>query len=606
MWKKRNPACNTVADVVLANNPEYKTIDEFLAPPDTTYVTNMDKVADRIKAAIKSNEHITVFGDYDADGITSTAEFKEIFSAFKYENYTIRHPERMAEGYGMSETVVDEFESGLLITVDNGISAYKAIEKAKDKGLFVIVIDHHPMNDGGVLPPADILVDPNAIPGSSFSGFCGAGLVYVLAEKLLKNHVKALTRIRCLATIGTVADVVPLKRDNWQIVHDGIKDITTFNGRSTGLKALMQSYGCDELCTVKDLSFSVIPAINAWGRLDNTGAKKAYDMITYDGPMCAAIAMAEVMHGVNDKRKEIVTEDMDKVHENMRIHSLYGDSPMVVYEPGIPEGVVGIIAGRIAGELDVPAFVFTDSSEPGLLKGSARTARDINLKTLMDANAGLLHTYGGHPKAAGITIEKDKLGEVREAFNKTLADNNGGSGFEDYYYDLEITPSQIPQMMAELERFAPYGEGNPPLIFKVTDYELKPSYKGYYTLMGASRNHVKFWNSMASAIGFDMASKYISLGNFVRTTERGISEGDLPESMSAYTKTDDGKNIKLTDLPRRLDMLGELTLSHYKDRRNGAQHISNQIELVDFLPKTSAQNETPLAKILRQQAEAQA
>ena len=546
---QRRP-CRSVLDVVLANAG--KTAEEFFEYKTKDYfIKDMNEAAAMIRNAIFNDQKITVVGDYDADGVTSSAILKLTFDALGGD-VVIRLPKRFSEGYGLSEAIIDEIDSGLLITVDNGIVAVDAIKKAKDKGLKVIVVDHHLGPDDGILPPADILIDPNAIEDSAtFNTYCGAGLSYKLAEQLLGSNHPLMKKIISLAAIGTIADVMPLIEDNRNIVEAGLRYMVTDSGRTSGLAALLSECAIEKYLTAKSIAFSIAPAINAPGRLMDDGAMLSYELLSFEGSRDKATTLAKSLIDMNNKRKLLATEGTKKVEDNITVNCLFGDAIMTVYEPKLPEGLVGIFAGRIAEKYGVPCIILTDSENPEVLKGSARSAGGVHLKNVLDAHAELLVKYGGHAEAAGLSVKRCDFERFRTEVMDGIECSHKAS--DAIYYDLEITADQIIPTNNELEQYAPYGVGNPEIVFSIKGVPLVPGGPaGHYSLMGDQKQHLRLFSKGAELTAFGMAEKFLSANK-----------------------------------PMTIDVVGTLTKKSWHSK------ITNQVEVIDFeaikeeVPKTS-------------------
>lgn len=525
--KKRRTECNNIKDVVLANVG--MTEEEFLTPHKKYHIKDLDRAASIIRRFIASNQNITVVGDYDCDGVCASAIMKLAIDALG-GRIKIRLPKRFSEGYGLSEKIVNEINDGLLITVDNGIAAAGAIQKAKDKGLTVIVTDHHLAPEDGILPPADITIDPNVIPDSAdFTGYCGAGIAYKLAIELLGSSHNLIPKLTSIAAIGTVADVMLLVEENRLIVQEGLKSMVTYKGRTTGLGALLEACRMDKYISAKDIGFKIGPMINAAGRMRDDGAETSFEALSFNGDFETAQKMAAELFAINEDRKVAKDEGLEKVHKNIIDNCLFGNSPMLIYEPDLPEGLVGIFAGKIAEEMHTPCFILTDSEEEGILKGSARTYGEVNIKDLLDACSKYLYKYGGHAEAAGLSVHKENLEKLQDALSEAMpeideADNNV------VYYDLELSANNIGKAIDELDQFAPYGTGNPEIVFLIKNFELSPRVGGYYKTMGDKQQHIKLLGVQASALGFDMTEKYTDMGkpkciNIVGTLSRNYFMG---------------------------------------------------------------------------------
>lgn len=509
--KKRNPSINSVLDVVLNNTG--KTTEEFFDDETREYsIDRLSEAAARIKDAVFNSEKITVVADYDADGITSAAIMTLLFQTFGAAP-TIRLPKRFSEGYGLSEKIIDEISSGLLITVDNGITAIDAVKKAKEKGLDVIIIDHHLGPDDGVLPEADIIIDPNAIENSAtFSSYCGAGLSYKLACEMLGNNHPILKKMISFAAIGTVADVMPLIADNRNIVKEGIKSMVTKAGQTSGLYALLNECCLEKYLTAKNIGFKIGPILNAPGRLFDDGANKALKVLTFDGTNFEAQKLAQQLIALNEERKNLAKDGAALVEQNIKDNCLFGDCPMTIYQPGLPEGLVGIFAGKIAEKYGVPCIIVTDSEEEGILKGSARSVAGIHLKNLLDKNAHLLERYGGHAEAAGLSLRVENLEEFRYAIQEGVEIPEPVSSATEY--DIEISSDNINETIDRLEEYGPFGEGNPEPIILVKDLSLYPvpqgdsEFSSFARSIGENKEHLKLMGNGIELIGFDMTQKF--------------------------------------------------------------------------------------------------
>ncbi len=503
---KRDSA-TTIAQVI-ARNTGYKSLEE-LEGKVSYWIDKLEEAADRIKKAIRNKELITIVGDYDADGVTSTAILYMVL-LFLGANVRYRIPHRLSEGYGINMNIIDEIDSGLIITVDNGIVAFDPIKAAKDKGVSVIVTDHHIPAESGELPEADIVIDPH-IPGTAdFENYCGAGIAYKLA-KLLTDDKKLLAKISCFAAIGTVADVMPLVEENRQIVKEGIKNMTTYGARTTGLYSILHAADLETNMTATDIAFKIGPMINACGRLFDDGADIAIKAIIYDGKYDENIGIQ--INEYNETRKKKVKEGVEAAYNNIAMNCLHGDIPLVVYEPSIEEGIVGIIAGRLTEEKQIPTFVFTDSREPGIYKGSGRSAGGVHLKNLLDACSDTLYKYGGHAEAAGVSVKADDFEAMKEAFQENCPELIGATDSEDTYYDLEIKANEIDDTLKELKKYEPFGEGNPRPVFLIKGFQLSPRYSSTYKTLGDNQEHLKLFGVGCSAIAFGQVDRYHELSD---------------------------------------------------------------------------------------------
>ena len=472
----------TSIEEVILRNTGYATIEEFTNPDKDYFIKDLDKAADRIKKAIATKTPITIVGDYDVDGVTASSimymTLKEMGADVR-----VRIPHRLSEGFGLNEVIIDEIDKGLLITVDNGIAAIGAVQKAKDKGLEVIVTDHHePVMENGkkVLPNADLIIDPHAIDDQAqFNGYCGAGIAYKLSSVLVTDKTFN-DKMSCFAALGTVADVMKLVEENKLIVRKGLKNMITPGHRTDGLEGILSRQFCNEFLTETDIGFKIGPMINAAGRLIDDGAKKPLEVMVTDGLKYKNYHIADELFDLNNKRKQIVEEALPVFEKEIAEKHMENDLPLVLYKPGIPEGVIGIIAGRLAEKYDAPTLVFSDSEDPAIIKGSGRTGRGVNLKELLDMSPEQFYKYGGHAEAAGISILKSNFENAKKALQSNCKVPLGYVKDDTTYYDLEIDAKDMPEVYKKLTEYGPFGEGNAQLSFKVKNFEItkKEKYDG--------------------------------------------------------------------------------------------------------------------------------
>lgn len=548
-WTKKDSA-STIIEVVERNTK--MNIQDFLNPEKDPYLTGLNETVDFIKNEISKGTAISIIGDYDCDGITSSTILSLAFTEASGKEPFVRIPRRFSEGYGLSMKIIDEINEGLIVTVDNGIAAIEQVKEAKKKGLKVVVIDHHlPVkNEKGevVLPDADVILDPHAIPGSSFSDYCGAGLAYRVAKLLIPNN-PLLTPLCALASIGTVADVMPLVGDNRNIVINGMAAVNSRN-ITTGLHLLLEELGI-EWVSEGDYGFKLGPVMNAAGRLLDDGPIDVVNVLktNFDPTdMHNAIALDDLHEQVktlvknNEKRRELVRSSMLEADELMKKEVLR--RPIVLYNPNFSEGIIGIIAGQLAEQYQTPAIVFTDTKTEGILKGSGRTYGNVHLKDLLDSVSQYLLGYGGHAGAAGLSVKYEDLYDFKIALNGKLKDVDFGVDAEHLSYDLEIPLSDVASSLKELDKYAPFGEGNPQIRFKVTGFECSPVNGKFSKPMGPHMEHIRFYGKDVSAVGFDLAKRYQSDGE-----------------------------------PKIMDFVGMLGNNYFKGR------AYNQIEVIDYKKK---------------------
>lgn len=559
-WEKKD-SCSTIRDVFL-RNVGAKNIDEvngwFKKSREDGY--RLDGIDDACDLITRSKDgRVTIIGDYDSDGVNASAIAYLTLKRLGFKDVHVRIPRRFSEGYGLSEKIIDEIDSGLVITVDNGIAAIDEIKKAKAKGLSVIVTDHHlPVTDG-VFPPADIVIDPKAIDGSSdFDGYCGAGVMVKIARRLLGND-PYIKKLFPFAGIATVTDVMPLREENYVFVRESMPSLITPGMVTTGLYALVCALNLNRNVSSKDIGFKIGPTINAASRMKDDGAIDALRLLCFDGPYEKAIEMAEALIKANDERKEAKKEGLQKARKVIEDECLFGDAPLVINVPDVQPGIVGILAGELAEEYRVPVFVMSGDD---ILKGSARSFGGYDIKKELDKISDTLLGYGGHVGAAGFSVEKDKF----EAFKDALQENFLESDYKEevaddtILYDLEIDAKDIPDAVKEVRQYEPFGEGNPEIVFKVNGFDAVPRYGAYYKTIGDG-SIAKLYSVNATAIGFGLGDRF----------------SDPKE-------------------PVKADMIGILSENYFGSTKE------NQIEFLDFFQKKASIVETPLAKRLKAMA----
>lgn len=480
-------------------------------------IQNLALMAMWIQAYVSQNAPITVIGDYDADGVCATGGLYLLLRELGADNVHLRLPKRMSEGYGLSEKIVDEIKAGVVITVDNGIAAIPAIHKAKEKGLVVLVIDHHqPKVEHGtvILPEADLIVDPHIpdslickgnLDPSTFDGYCGAGLVYKLAQCMIPNTA-TLSRISAFAAIATIADVVPLIEDNRNIYHDGIQSIR--NRQITpGLQCLVNMLQSNNIVTEEDIGFKIAPMLNAPGRLYDDGAMKSLQTLIVGNYMAASM-MAQELHEINEQRKIKKEEAVARAMQYIQDNNLVTKNPIVMCDPQTEEGIVGLVAGAICESFHTSAIVFTKTAHG--LKGSARAADYNNIKESLDFFHNLfpdiLSKYGGHKGAAGLSIPESGLFVFQSEMQKIMGSPQKKPDFIEY--DIEISSADIAETTSEIQRFAPFGEGNPPVIVKIKGFKTTPIGNNGEFYSELNKGAVKFSGAGCDAIAFDMAEKF--------------------------------------------------------------------------------------------------
>ncbi len=433
--------------------------DPFLLP-------NMETAVTRIVAAIDRRERVVLFGDYDVDGVTSLTLLAEILRAYG-ATPDLFLPMRMEEGYGMSresvERCVDLYRPELLIALDCGTSSAAEIADLRDRGVDVIVIDHH--EPKAALPDCVAIVNPKIDPAGAFHYLCTAGLVFKLCHALLKTRpIEFDLKSRLdLVALGTVADIVPLSGENRAFVQRGSIEIA----RSTrqGLRKLIEISGVKPPILTDDIGYRLGPRLNAAGRL-STAEKSLRLLLTQNES--EATELAELLDKQNRERQEVekqVFAAAEKKIANQFDPSR--DAAIVVFERGWHAGVLGIVASRIAHKYHRPAIVI-GFDEKGLGKGSGRSIEGLNLVRALTHCADGLEKYGGHEMAAGLTIREKEIDLFAEQFRRVARELLSDEDLRPRLrLDHEINFSELNfDFLGWHEMLQPFGNGNPqPLLF---------------------------------------------------------------------------------------------------------------------------------------------
>lgn len=468
-------------------NPIYK----YLHSPKT--MKDVVFAVDIIKRKIQENKRIRIIGDYDVDGIISVFI---LYTALKKcgANVDYEIPDRIKDGYGINENIVKvAYDEGVdtIITCDNGISAIDQIQYAKDLGLTVIVTDHHDVpfiEEDGVRTflssQADAIINPKQIECEyKFKSICGAGVAFKLIEALYEEI--GMDKEECyklieFVAIATVCDVVDLIDENRIFVKNGLEMLN--NSKNIGINALKKACGLeDKEITAYHLGFVIGPCLNASGRLDS--AKKGLELLLMEDDEEAKNLAQEIVD-LNDARKNMTKEGVDRAINIIDSTDINNDKILVVYIPDIHESLAGIVAGRVKEKYNKPTIILTKSEEG--VKGSARSIEEYNMFEGLLACKELLDKFGGHPMAAGLSLQEDKVDELRKALNNKCELTD-----EDLTRKIMID-SSLPleylnlHLIEELNVLEPFGKGNSKPVFGVRDAKITKA-----MLLGKDKNVLK-------------------------------------------------------------------------------------------------------------------
>jgi single-stranded-DNA-specific exonuclease len=443
----------------------------------------MDVAVKRIKSAIEKEEYILVYGDYDADGVTSTSVMMSALQQLG-ANVTFVIPNRFIDGYGPSERLFREaHENGinLIITVDNGISGIEEIKLAKELGMDVIVTDHHEASD--VLPPADVIIHPRHPNGHyPFGELAGVGVAYKVVHALLGYAPKELLE---LVAIGTVADLVSLHNENRYFVKQGIQQLRKSN--RPAIHALCQISGTEQhLIDEETIGFIFGPRINALGRMAD--ASPGVDLFLSTN-LEEAATLAKLLDTHNKERQGIVSKISEEAIALVESGAI-GDNPhvIVVAKEGWNPGIVGIVASKLVEKFYRPAIVLGLDKEKGIAKGSARSIEGFHLFNELAKNRDILPHFGGHPMAAGMTFQIDQVDELRKRLNEQAKDILTQEDLIPIQHiDLSITLKEIEiDSIEALKELGPFGMDFAKPVYCVENVNVTSKRK-----IGANQNHVK-------------------------------------------------------------------------------------------------------------------
>lgn len=432
--------------------------DPFLLP-------DMEKACEKIRSAIEGGEKITIFGDYDADGVTSTALLYSYLSK-KGANIDYYIPDRAGEGYGMSVTAIETLKergTSLIITVDNGISAIREIERAKELSIDVVVTDHH--QAGEALPEAVAVVDPHRKDCTlDFREWAGVGVAFKLVSALENaDAYDLLEEYGDILAIGTIADIVSLKGENRILVRSGLAVLNEALQNGTlrkGLKALIDESGASKNMTSMNAAFRIAPRINAAGRMGS--ADRAIKLLLTDDAEEAALLAAEIS-SANAERQSTEGGITEAAEAYIESHPEIKFSRVIVVDgENWHQGVIGIVASRLCEKYGKPCLVVSKSGD--IAKGSGRSIDGFSLYDALFYCKDILVQYGGHKLAAGMTVETKNIDEFRRMINEFAEKNE--THLPVLKLDCKLNPASINlDMLSIINILEPFGAENPQPLF---------------------------------------------------------------------------------------------------------------------------------------------
>lgn len=432
---------------------------------DPFLMKDMDKAVERITTAVENGEKICVYGDYDADGVTSTSLLYSYLRDSLGADVMFYIPTRTGEGYGMNKGAVDKIHSlgvTLIITVDNGISAREEIDYANSLGIDTVITDHH--MPSGAIPKAVAVVNAHQQDDKSpFKDFSGVGVAFKLVMAIEGEYADVdslLENFSDIATLGTIGDIVPLVGENRTLVKNGLRHIQ--NSDRIGINAMKQELGIAEKeINSSNVAFTLVPRINAGGRLGSS-EKSVNLLLTEDED--EAVTIADKLGMDNRERQSIEKEILASIDEEVRrTPNIVNDKILVFAGKGWHQGVVGIAASRIKDIYDKPTIII-GIDDDGVARGSGRSVEGFSLCDAVFACSEHLTHYGGHPMAVGISLEKEKINDFRKAINAYCKDIK--MPYNILHIDCKLNPNQLDlSILDSLSYIEPCGASNPSPIF---------------------------------------------------------------------------------------------------------------------------------------------
>src|SRR3984885_1393795 len=497
------------------------TARRFLAPDlehlhDPLLLTGMREAVARIKVAIQAKEKILIYGDYDVDGTVSVVILKKAIEMCGREA-SFHVPHRLKDGYGMRADIIERAAGmgiALIVSVDTGIRAGEVVREARDRGIDVIITDHH-LPDAE-LPPALAVLNPNRRDcGYPDKNLCGAGVAFKLVHALLatlgwpaEKLARVMKSFLKLVAIATVADVVPLVGENRVIVKHGLEGL--HQSKNPGLQAILELSGLmnGRSPSARQVAFQIAPRINAAGRMDD--AQNVIRMFLTDDPE-HAMRLASELHSLNQERRDTEAEIVRLVLEECVGMPVTDDQTVLVFS-GLNwhRGVVGIVASRLVERFYRPVFVL--SEEDGLAQGSGRSIAPFHLLDALESMPDLFTRFGGHRQAAGVSLLAEPVPEFRRRLNAYAATRLTPADFQPQLaIDAAVTLRDLTRGPAveELLAMAPFGFGNPAPVLAILGAELasapvvmKEKHLRVHLRQGGRSLFPKAWNFAERAADF--------------------------------------------------------------------------------------------------------
>lgn len=438
---------------------------------DPFLLKDMDKAAARITRAVDNMEKIAVYGDYDADGVTSTAMLYSYLET-RGADVIFYIPQREGEGYGMNMGAVEYLKEqgvSLIVTVDNGISSVQEVARANELGIDVVVTDHH--RPQAILPDAVAVVDAYRPDDTSpYKHFSGVGIAFKLLMALedgAGDVEDLLEAYSDLAAIGTIGDIVPLTGENRTLIRAGLERLSQSD--RPGVQALLENAGiAGKALTSTNVAFTLVPRINATGRM---GAPERAVRLLISGYEEEAEVLSEEICADNEERRRVEAEIAEAAFADIEAKGYMKDRVVVVDGENWHHGVIGIVASRVTERCGKPCMIISRGETEA--KGSGRSIEGFSLFEAICACGDLLIKFGGHPMAAGITLKPENIEAFRRRINRYAAEHFPQMPTQTVTLDCKLNPAALSVSMAQsLTQLEPFGNGNPQPVFGLFNMEL--------------------------------------------------------------------------------------------------------------------------------------
>lgn len=438
---------------------------------DPFLLKDMDKAATRITRAVDNMEKIAVYGDYDADGVTSTAMLYSYLET-RGADVIFYIPQREGEGYGMNIGAVEYLKEqgvSLIVTVDNGISSVQEVARANELGIDVVVTDHHRPQE--ILPDAVAVVDAYRPDDTSpYKHFSGVGIAFKLLMALedgAGDVEDLLEAYSDLAAIGTIGDIVPLTGENRTLIRAGLERLSQSD--RPGVQALLENAGvAGKALTSTNVAFTLVPRINATGRM---GAPERAVRLLISGYEEEAEVLSEEICADNEERRRVEAEIAEAAFADIEAKGYMKDRVVVVDGENWHHGVIGIVASRVTERCGKPCMIISRGETEA--KGSGRSIEGFSLFEAICACGDLLIKFGGHPMAAGITLKPENIEAFRKRINRYAAEHFPQMPTQTVTLDCKLNPAALSVSMAQsLTQLEPFGNGNPQPVFGLFNMEL--------------------------------------------------------------------------------------------------------------------------------------